>query len=114
MADTASEAPNTARSFGKTNRPGSFAFYEAEGDTCAKVGEWAKAVDAYTQVCREMASINSHEQALNLKEKSVKILLARSGCYIHLGMPDLALQDADKVLEQNSTDHRVLLACEQH
>ncbi|KAJ3364379.1 Tetratricopeptide repeat protein 25 [Allomyces javanicus] len=67
----------------------SFQSYAAEGDILAKQGEFRKAIEAYTK-------------ALNMRPTEKNCLVARSKCYLQLGDSDLALQDAEAALKEDT------------
>ncbi|XP_002156897.3 putative uncharacterized protein DDB_G0282133 [Hydra vulgaris] len=66
----------------------SYSTYLAEGAILFKQGEFKKAIESYSL-------------ALEIKENDPTCLVARSKCYLKLGDPQKALQDAETVLSQN-------------
>jgi len=65
-----------------------FGIYLAEGDNLYKQGEYKKALDSYTL-------------ALELQPDDKTCLVARSKCYLKLGDPQAALQDAEASLVED-------------
>ncbi|XP_065655581.1 putative uncharacterized protein DDB_G0282133 [Hydra vulgaris] len=66
----------------------SYSTYLAEGAILFKQGEFKKAIESYSL-------------ALEIKENDPTCLVARSKCYLKLGDPQKALQDAETVLSEN-------------
>ena len=67
----------------------SFRAISAEADLLAQRAQYTEAITAYTK-------------ALNLQDPDLldkHCLVARSRCYIHIGLPDLALADANASLK---------------
>jgi tetratricopeptide (TPR) repeat protein len=78
----------------------SFQSLAAEGDTLAKQGEYRKAIEAYTK-------------ALALRPREKNALVARSRCWLKLGDPKVALEDAETILAEDPRFFKVgaVVAC---
>lgn len=74
----------------------SFQSHFAEGDILAKQADYKKAVEAYSR-------------ALNQRPTDKPCLVARAKCYLQLGNPDAALQDAETALREDKEFVKAML-----
>lgn len=91
---------------------GSYAIFFAEGDSLAKQGEYAKAIESFSKVMMATSGVHLHAllaQALEFQPEDRACLVARSKCYLQLGDTTAALKDAEASLKEDSKYHGVSL-----
>ena len=70
----------------------------SEGSALYQRNEYARAIEAFSKA-----------NDINVDQPNPNILIDRADCYIHIGHPELALEDVNKVLSENKNNPRAIL-----
>jgi tetratricopeptide (TPR) repeat protein len=85
-----------ARSYTKSEQE--YAALYSEGTALYQRREYSRAIAAFSEA-----------NDLNVEKPNPNILIDRADCYIHIGMPELALEDVNRVLSENKNNPRAIL-----
>ncbi|KAJ8386174.1 hypothetical protein AAFF_G00175980 [Aldrovandia affinis] len=78
-----------------------------EGNDIYNEGEWARSIELYAEALSIAEYADSEDISIS-REMIEKLYANRAAAYLNIGVPDQALEDCEKALQKNESNHRAL------